>query len=192
MWVWIGELKPAQAAIVAAGLGFLTLAAGHAINSWLNRRRDKFLLDMERLNLLRAIMIEITQITNLIRNQQVQAKTMTSNQVSYSVINPSSLNVVYRNNLSNIHKLPPPTLMQIVPFYVALQEHEYNMVTHGAKSVGQPPSLQSFNLTAHHAARFTELNQNLEAACQRALSVCYPVVQHLEAKLEGRPSAAAA
>lgn len=185
-WNWLGELKPAQAAILAALLGFLTLTAGHVINSWLNRRRDRFLLDLDRLNLLRSITIEIAQISRLTRNQISRAKAETGPLGSYSVINPTSLSVVYRNNLQNIHKLPPGTLMHIVPFYVAIQEYEYNLNSHGILSVGQHPSLLYFNISSHQLFSFIDFSETLDGHCQRALSSCYPVVRHLERKLEGR------
>lgn len=188
-WIWLGELKPAQAAIVAALLGFLTLSAGHLLNSWLSRRRDQFILDMERLNLLRSITIEISQLSQLARLQLHQIESFSGNQIEYSIMNPLSLAVVYQNNLSNIHKLPPESLLQIVPFYVGLLEHVYNLEAHGAKSVGESPSIRTFNLRVEHVARFRQLNTDLDKLCHLALSVCYPIVQELERKLEGRASA---
>lgn len=59
MWEQLGELKPGQAVLITGVIGFLTLAAGHSFNAWLNRMRDDRLLDTTRKNLLRAIRAEI-------------------------------------------------------------------------------------------------------------------------------------
>lgn len=189
IWNWVGELKPAQAAIVAAVLGFLTLAFGHIFNSHLNRRRDKFLIEMERLTLLRAITIEISHIVRLVRLQSKQFSEKTSPIASYSAINPLTFAVVYHNNLSGLHKVPPECLTQIVPFYIGLQEHEYNLVTNGVFKVGDNSSLRSFTFSSSLLGAVLAGNRNIDTLGGMALAACYPAVIALEKKLERKASA---
>ncbi|WP_425902508.1 hypothetical protein [Agrobacterium radiobacter] len=188
VWGWLGELKAAQAAIIAAGVGFFTLACGHLLNAHLNRRRDKFLLEMDSLNLLRAVMIEISHIVRLVRLQSEEFSGHHHALKTFSAINPVTFAVVYPNNLSSLHKLPPVSLSQIVPFYIGLQEHEYNMTTAGVFKVGDSSSLRSFTFQSHQALTVIAGNANIEKNGQLALAACYPIVQALEKKLEGKAS----
>jgi len=189
MWKWLAELSPAQATIVGttlgALLGFGTLTAGALLNAHLNRRRDLYLHRLQQLNLLRSITIEITQISNLVRQQLSVIRSSRAPMMSYSVIDPASLAVVYPNNLSNLNLLPPQAMIRIIPFYVGLAEHEYNAKAHGV-TVVSGDSLKSFNFRNEHVDRMMELNERLDQMCNSTLSVCFPIVQAMEKELEGR------
>lgn len=76
MWEQLGELKSGQAVLITGVIGFLTLAAGHSFNAWLNRMRDDRLLDTTRKNLLRAIRAEIEIAEEMLGLTRVQGGIM--------------------------------------------------------------------------------------------------------------------
>lgn len=183
MWDWIAALKPSQALVLGASvssfLGFTTLALGALLNAYLNRRRDRSLHKFEQLNLLRALVIEIARISMLLRYQIKKIETVDQHIVSLSLINPLSLTTIYASNTSKLHILPPITLYQIIPFYTALYEHEYNMIVQGAQLIGsKEDKFKAFNLNSCQRDGIMKLNQDLDAKCQIALAVCYPLIKN--------------
>lgn len=189
LWHWIGELAPAQATVfgttVGAVLGFGTLASGALLNAHLNRKRDLYLHQMQQLNLLRSLVIEITQISNLVRNQSALLEGKDAKNETVSLINPSTLAVVYRNNLANLNLVPPQALIRIIPFYTGLLEHEYNVETYGGRKVGKGDELRLFSIEPQQVSRILELNKRLDTMCQQTLEKCWPLTNLLEQKLEG-------
>ncbi|MBW9072190.1 hypothetical protein [Agrobacterium deltaense] len=185
MWNWVGGLTSAQATVfgttVGAILGFLTLTGGALLNAHLNRRRDKALHLSEQLNVLRALMIEIAQISKLVRNQIAVLKTIDPAQVSVSVINPAALAIVHNSDPSKLYYLPPETIQPVTAVHFALLEHEYNAIAHGmALKQSVDGKFRSFNLAYVHVPKMIELNERLDEHIQKMLAVVYPVVERLE------------
>lgn len=187
IWNWVGQLAPAQATVVGttvgALLGFLTLTLGALLNAHLNRRRDKALHLSEQLNVLRALMIEIAQISKLVRHQVATLKTVSPAKASVSVINPVSLAVVHNSDPSKLYSLPPETIQPVTAVHFALLEHEYNAIAIGmALKESKDGKFRSFNLAYAHIPSMIELNERLDSHIQQMLAVVYPVVERLEKK----------
>jgi len=60
VWTKLGTLQPGQAVVLTGLVGFITLAAGHFLNAWLARRRDRALDNQQRQRVQQAFIAEIT------------------------------------------------------------------------------------------------------------------------------------
>ncbi|MEN5103795.1 hypothetical protein [Brucella anthropi] len=186
MWQWLADLKPAQATVVgsciAAIFGFGTLTVGALFNAHLNRKRDDRLEEIKRLSLLRGIFAEISLIRNLLAFQLQGYRSETHSEKEWhSSASPKTFTVLYLANASNLSVLPKDALTQVIIFYAAVDEYEYNIKTDG----GEFPDhgllkARSFNYSKDNVAKVIQAAETLKNAAELAIPHLANTIKSIE------------
>ena len=156
---WLQSLTPQQVTLIGIPLGFLSLAGGALINSWLNRRRDDRLRRLDTLSVATALLTELKlQRDALERNATSLADPDEAGDASYAFI-PEPITLVWDAILPRLTLLDAVAIEKALyafgtlPVYMdslALQMGEVRNVSSKRQHVSIPVS------NAPHAAQQTK------------------------------------